>query len=350
MMGTRGPMSGPGDVMKLRRWGRRQFLHSSLILSSLGLVAGCGPIPPWQWLPAKVHRIGYLTATSGLESYDEAFRQALHALNYVEGQNLVIEFRFAAGRVDRMPDLVAELLGLEVEVLAVVASVAAVAAKAATSRTPIVFMGVADPVGTGLVASLAHPGGNLTGETTITPILAGKRLEQLQQTVADLSRIALVWDTANRAGPASVQETELAARTLGLEVQPFGVGTPADLESAFDSAAAAGASALIVILSPFMMANRFQIVDIANRRRLPVMYGAREFVEAGGLMAYAPNLLDVHRRAAAYVDKILKGAKPADLPVEQPTTFDFVINLKTAQALGLTIPQAVVQQATELVQ
>jgi len=300
----------------------------------------------------KVARIGVLAQGSSTDAphSGEAFRQGLHDLGYVEGQNIVLEYRWAEGRAERLPDLAVELVNLKVDVIVAGGTPAPLAAKHATRTIPIVMGGAGDPVGTGLVASLARPGGNVTGLSTLTPELGRKRLQLLKEVVPGVSRVAVLWNAANPYTLLLVRETEAAARTLGVQVQSLAVRGPDDFENALPAAIRGRAGALIVVDDPLTYLYRMRIVDFAARNRLPAMYGFREFAEAGGLMAFGANLADLYRRAATYVDKILKGAKPADLPVEQPTKFELIINMKTAKALGLTIPPSLLLRADQVVE
>jgi putative ABC transport system substrate-binding protein len=271
----------------------------------------------------------------------------LRELGHVEGQSVAIEYRFAE-RTDQLPAFAGELIGLKVDLLVAGGSEAVRAAKDATDTLPIVMTNSADPVTAGFVASLPRPGGNVTGLTQIAPQLAAKRLELLRETVSDLTRVAVLWNPGHPLTPVSFREVQAAASTLQLQLQSLAVREPAGLASAFEAATRERAGALVVLRDPFTVREMGQIVELAMKGRLPAMYETRDFVDAGGLMIYGPSLADLYRRAASYVDKILKGARPADLPVEQPTTFDLIINLKTAQLLGLTVPPAVLQQATEI--
>jgi putative ABC transport system substrate-binding protein len=334
------------------RVSRRRFVQGAGGVG-LGLVTGCGRLP-FQGQPPtpKVPTIGWLTLESpdsletGFVENFEAFRQGLAALGYVEGQNLVIEQRLTdqAGLRDAATDLVR----LPVDVLVTSGQPATLAAQAATSTIPIVMGAAGDPVGASLVASLARPGGNLTGVSAMSPQLSGKRLELLAQVVLGLQRVAFLWDALSPA--SSVQELQAATQTLGVRLQVLEIHDVAhDYEAAFAAAGAEQADALMVA-GGINNRNSARIVSLAARARLPAMYASSLFVRDGGLMAYGPDTLDLRRRAATYVDKIIKGTSPADLPVEQPMRFDFVINLKTAQALGLTIPPHVLLQATEVIQ
>jgi putative tryptophan/tyrosine transport system substrate-binding protein len=299
--------------------------------------------PPW--------RIGFLGAESPAVSrhFLDAFRHGLQDLGYVESQNISIETRWAEGHHDRFPALVAELVRLKVHVLLAISTPAALAAKQATQAIPIVFIG-GEPLSSGVVGSLARPGGNMTGlSLALGEAFAGKWLELLREAMPTIFQVAILWHPANPANVAYVNELKVSAQRLGVTLHPQGVQDPGQLENAFAAMATGQAQALIVLTDPLTVRYRNQIVALAATHRLPAMYGFREFVDAGGLMAYGSSVRAMCRRAASYVDKILKGAAPADLPVEQPTTFELVINLKTAQALGLTIPPTLLFQADEVI-
>ena len=302
--------------------------------------------------PAKVPRIGVLQTGSASVNrhFVDALRQGLREFGYVQGQNIVIEERWAEGRFDRLPALAGELVLLRVDLIVTAGTPAARAAKEATRTIPIVAVAVGDPVGTGLVASLARPGANLTGFADISVDLSAKRLEFLKNVVPTASRIAVLWNPAHPTNPLQLRETELAAQTLGLTLQPLEVRGADDFEHAFAAMVKGRAAALVVLADPITILHRGRLADLAAKNRLPAIYAFRELAEAGGLMAYGTNLPDLFRRAATYVDKILKGAKPADLPIEQPTKFELVINMKTAKALGLKIPQSVLIRADEVIQ
>ncbi len=302
--------------------------------------------------PAKVPRIGVLTPYSSRPLFViEALREGLRALGYVEGDNVVIEYRYAEERYERLPDLAAELVRLQVDVIFANSAPATHAAKQATSTIPIVMETLTDPVRAGFVTSLARPGGNITGVTGLAPELSGKRLELLTQAIPGVARVAILVNPANPNTPAVWTETESAGRALGVHLQRLEVRDPAQLDNAFAAMTSERADALLVLPDPMLLAQRNRIVDFAAARRLPAMYAdVREWMEAGGLMFYGPNLAANVRRAATYVDKILKGAKPADLPVEQPMTFELIINLKTAQALGITIPSLLLFRVDEVIQ
>jgi len=299
----------------------------------------------------KVPRIGYLSAISPSSDSTriEAFRQGLRALGYVEGKNVVIEYRYAEGKNDQLPDLATELVHLKVDVIVATSTLAARPAKAATKTIPIVALS-GDPVGTGLVASLARPGANVTGVTNLSPDLSGKRLELLKEVVPGITRIAVLWDTEGPVPILAFKETQEAAGVLGLQIQSLEVrGPKPDLEAAFKAAMKSRAGALLTIGNPLINRHRGQIVDRAGKNRLPAIYADRNFIDAGGLMFYGVDQSALGSRLAYYVDKILKGAKPAELPVEQPTKFELVINLKTAKQIGLTIPPNVLARADKVI-
>jgi putative ABC transport system substrate-binding protein len=305
---------------------------------------------------AKAPRIGFLGINwaASPPHLHGAFLQELRDLGYVEGRNVVLEYRDAEGKAERLPALAAELVALKVDVIVAGPTLAALAAKKVTGTVPIVFIGPSDPVGSGLVTSLARPGGNVTGlSAALSPELAGKCLEQLTQAVPGVSRIAVLWQPgagAERTERDTLKGAEVAARALGVRLQVAEARGPADIDRAFSHMAKARAGALIVFNTVMFLSERGRLVALAAKNRLPALYTFREFVDAGGLMSYGHNQADLNRRAATYVDKILKGARPADLPVEQPTKFDLVINLKTAKALGLTIPPALLQRADQVIE
>ena len=331
---------------------RRQFLESSVALVGGGLLSGCGVMPRQAQPAAKVPRIGFQSAGSPSANAARigAFRQGLRDLGYVEGENVVIEYRYAEQQLDRLGELAAELVRLGVDVIVTAAPSSTRAAKAATSTIPIVMAFDNDPIGNGFVASLARPGGNITGLSSLAPKISGKQLELLKEIVPGLAQVAVL-GTATLPSYAQLStELELAAGALGVQLQRLDVLGPEDFETRFRAAREPRADAVLVLASPILESHRTQVADLAAQYRLPAIYHVAEFVEAGGLMSYGASFIDLYRRAAVYVDKILKGSKPADLPVEQPTRFELVINLKTAQALGLTIPESVLQQATELIQ
>jgi putative ABC transport system substrate-binding protein len=322
---------------------------STLVLSGL-----FSPIAAEAPEVAKVARIGYLgTNLAAGRHLQEAFLQGLRDLGYVEERNLVIEYRDAEGKLDRLPALAADLVALRVDVIVAPSIGAALAAKQATKTLPIVFALVADPVGNGLVTSLARPGGNVTGVSNLSSELVGKRLELLKQAVPGVTRVAVLWQpgTADaRVQTDQLKEAEIAARALGMRLQFVEVREPADLDKALSDMAKARAGALTVLRdSVLLFTERGRVVELVAKNRLPAVYNAREFVAAGGLMSYAVSFPDLFRRSAVYVDKILKGAMPRDLPVEQPTKFELIINLKAARALGLRIPPSLLAQADQVV-
>ncbi len=283
----------------------------------------------------------------------KAFRQGLRDLGYIEGRNLMIEYRNAEGKLDRLPALAAELVALKVDVIVAGNTRAALAAKQSTRTLPIVFTNAADPVASGLVTSLARPGGNVTGLSNLSSELVGKCLEQLTHAVPGVSRVAVLWQPGGLGGRTDkdmLKEADLAARALGVRLQVVEARGPDDFDRAFSEMTRARAGALTVLSSTMFLVERRRLTDLAARHRLPTVFPFREGVDAGGLMSYGMDFPDLFRRAATYVDKILKGAKPGDLPVEQPTKFELVINLKTAKALGLTIPQSVLGRADEVIQ
>jgi putative ABC transport system substrate-binding protein len=319
-----------------------------LALCSL-LLAPCSSVQAQQ--PTKIPRIGFLLASSPSANAAriDAFRQGLRELGYVEGKSIVIEWRYAEGKLDRLPALAAELVRLKVDVIVTAASSITRAAKEATSTIPIVMASDPDPVSNGFVASLARPGGNITGLSTLAPELSGKRLELLKEIVPRLSRIAVLGTSTNPGNAQQLKETELAAEAFGMQRQYLDILGPKDIETAFREVSKGHADAVLVLVSPVLNSRRKQIVDLAIKNRLPAIYYAPEWLEDGGLMTYGVSYTDLYRRAAAYVDKILKGAKPADLPVEQPTKFELVINLKAAKQIGLTIPQSVLYRADKVI-
>ena len=301
--------------------------------------------------PTKVPRIGYLSALSQpTDSYRrEAFRQGLRDLGYVEGKNITIEYRYAEGKLDLLPDLAAQLVRLKVDIIVTQSTLDAYAARQSTSTIPILMTASGDAVGTGIVASLARPGGNVTGLTSLSRELSGKRLELLKEAVRGLSRVAVLWNAADPDKARDVEETQVQARTLGLELQSLGIRDPNDFEGAFQNAVRKRAGALLTLADSLTINHQSLIVYLAAKSRLPTMHEQREFVEAGGLMAYGPSVLGLFRHVATYVDKILKGRKPDDLPVEQPMKFEFVINLKTAKQIGLTIPPNLLVRANRVI-
>jgi putative ABC transport system substrate-binding protein len=318
-------------------------------VGALGLVAG-PPVVQAQ-PPAKVARIGVLTlAVAPSAPLAEAFRQELRVHGYVEGNNVAFEYRYAEGRADGLPALAAELVRLKLDVIVTESNVAALAAKHATRTIPIVMAIAGDPVEAGVVGSLARPGGNVTGLTLMHPELSGKRLQLLKEAAPKITRVAVIWNPTDPGAAVFLRETEGAARSLGLTLSAIEARAPADLDAAFKGVADTRPSAFFTLPGGMFQDNLRRILEFATKRRLPGVFPNRAFVEAGGLLSYGPNFAANFRRAAIFVDKILKGAKPADLPVEQPTRFELAINLKTAKALGLTFPPSVLIRADQVIQ
>ena len=329
--------------------GRRiQNLKWVGVFAVLVLLVGCAGMAEAQQ-PKKIPRIGLLAGGRGFGSAGDAFRQALRELGWIESQNIAIEYRLAEVNLDRLPQLAAELVRLKVAVIIADSDPAIRAAKQATKTIPVVCLAVGDPVREGFIASLARPGGNITGLASISAELSGKRLELLKEAVPKVSRVAVLWNLANSSNVLEFKETEVAARALGLKVQSLEVRGPDDFRGAFARAARDRANALIVVRDPLIDSDHFRILDFAIDNRLPSIHGETQFVEAGGLMSYGPSRVELFRHAAIYVDKILKGAKTVDLPVEQPTKFELVINLKAAKQIGLTIPPNVLARADRVI-
>ena len=322
-----------------------------VFVSTVGMGLLAAPLRLAAQQPKRVPRVGYLFSFTPAEAKHlwEACRQGLRELGYVEGQNIALEPRWADGGYERLPELAAELVRLNVDVIVSAATPASRAAKAVTSSIPIVIVAVADPVKVGLIASLARPGANVTGLSLFTSELSGKRLELLGQVAHAMPRVAILMNPDNQSNAVFLEETRVAAQRLAVQLQLLEARNPREIERVFD-AAGERAAALIVFDDPVLWSHRKQIVALAAKRRLPAIYGYSEFVDDGGLLSYGPDRVDQYRRTGVYVDKILKGAKPADLPVEQPTKFDLVINMKTVKALGLTIPPALRLQADRLVE
>ena len=316
----------------------------SVILIALGFPAGAQQAK-------KVPVIGFLggESSSFYAVRIDAFRQGLNELGYIEGKNIVIEYRYAGGKLDRLPALAKELVGAKPDVIVAATTPSVLAAKQATNTIPIVFVSIADPVASGLVASLARPGENITGLTVLVPELSGKRLELLKEAIPSVIRVAALWNPANPAQELVWKEIQAAAQELRLQLQSLEVRSANDFDIAFEAVLRERTQALIPSPEPLINTQLKRIVEFAAKNRLPAMYGGPEVVDAGGLMSYAPNHTDHYRRTATYVDKILKGTKPADLPVEQPTKFEFVINLKTAKQIGLTIPPNVLARADRVI-
>jgi len=304
-----------------------------------------------QAQPAKIPRIGYLSATSpsAVSARIEAFRQGLRELGYVEGKNIIIEWRFGEGKPDRLLALAAELVSLKVDIIVTAGQTVTRAAKEATKTIPIVMTNEGDPVGTGFVASLAQPGGNITGLSTLRPEISGKQLELLKEIVPRLSRVAVLGTSPVPGTAQALKEIELAARAFKLQLQYLDVLNPKDIETTFQAASNGRADAVLVLSSPVLNAHRKQVIALAVKSRLPAIYPQGDYMDAGGLMFYGPSITDLSRRAATYVDKILKGRKPADLPVEQPMKFEFIVNLKAAKQIGLTIPPNVLVRVDKVI-
>jgi putative ABC transport system substrate-binding protein len=330
----------PGAVMR-----RREFIR---LLSG---AAVAWPLATRAQQTARVPRIGYLAPTSDAGALNDSFRQGLRELGYEEGNNIVIEYRSAEGRFDRLRDLAAELVALKVDVIVAVVTQASLAAKDATTTIPIVMAAVSDPLGSGLVTSLQRPSANITGTGSMTSEVVGKSLQLLKETVPNLSRVAVLWNPDNAVFQAQMlKEADRAAGVLGLELKTFGARNVAEIDRAFTAITGENVGALLVLNDPTLIRHRAQIVTLVQRNRLPAVSGQREFAVAGGLMAYGTDIQILFRRAAVYVDKILKGAKPSDLPVELPTKFELIINLKSAEALGLTFPLALLGRADEVIE
>jgi putative ABC transport system substrate-binding protein len=303
--------------------------------------------------PGKVLRIGWLGGPTWetAQPFVRPFLQGLKDLGWVEGQNIIIEWRFGGGRAERLPDLAAELVRLRVDLIVVPSTPTALAAKNATTTIPLVTVGGNDPVGLGLVASLARPGGNITGLTgSLGPEIAGKQFELLKETVPKVSRVSVLWNPATPGNALALREAEVAAGALGVELQPLEARSLGDFDGAFAAMSAKRTGALLVLADVMFVTHQTRLAALGAKSRLPAMYAQREFVDDGGLMSYGARFSDNFRRAATYVDKILKGAKPADLPIERPTRFELIINSKTAKALGLTIPQSVLGRADQIIQ
>ncbi len=331
---------------------RRQFMLSAGV-TGLGLIAGCGPLPFQQPPPTavKVYRLGYLSGnnpTDGARNLD-LFRQALGELGYMEGQNLIIEYRWGEGSDVPLAEAAAELARLPVDLFVVTSTASVRSIRAATTTVPVVLSGGGDLVAAGLAASYAHPGGNVTGVTTLTTQLFGKRLQILKEAVHSISRVAVFHDAATSV-PFPIEAWRRDAQTLGLQVHALELHRPEEFDAVFEAAAREGADALLVPPGPLGSAHRARIIQLAAQLRWPAMYDQRLFVDEGGLMTYAASLTDRWRRAASHVDKILKGGSPAEIPIEQSTRFDFVVNLNTARELGITFPQEILLQVTEVIQ
>jgi putative tryptophan/tyrosine transport system substrate-binding protein len=334
------------------RWSRRQVVQGAGAMG-LGLLAGCGRLPfQAQAPPASLHRIGFLVPGSpdGTAPNLAAFQQGLREYGYTAGENIFLESRYAEERYERLPELATELVRLPVEVIVTQGTPVALAARQVTTTVPIVMATSGDPVESGLVASLARPGGNVTGLSLISPELSAKRLQLLREVVPGISRVAAIWNPANAATLLSLREMQAVAGSLAVQLQPVEVRGADELESAFDAITGEGADALTTMSDSLFFNHHARLAELAAKRRLPALFPEREFAVAGGLLTYGASGPGNFRRAAYYVDRILKGTSPADLPVERPMKFDLAINLRTAQALGLTIPPHVLLQATEVIQ
>ena len=333
----------------IRRITRFRFVYEAATLATcFGLLTVAGIVGAQQL--ASPRHIGILLVLWSPESKDaQAFRQGLLDAGYVEGRDVVIEWRSAAGDYERVPQLVADLVQRKVDVIVVDTTPAAQVAKRATSTIPIVMALVADPVGSGLVANLAHPGGNVTGLSVMLAELSAKRLQLLKETIPHLTRVAVLWNPATRWHPKVIEDLKAVAPSLSMELSFVGVRTPGEIGPAFSAVSRARAEALYIIPDAFFFTHRRTLLNLVSKARLPAIYWERDLADEGGLMSYGSNNSEIMRRSAGYVDKILKGAKPSDLPIEQPTKFEFVVNLKTADALGVTIPQSVLLRADEVI-
>jgi putative tryptophan/tyrosine transport system substrate-binding protein len=332
----------PKSKIVNRKW-------AGLVAFALAFVI-CGAVAPAQQ-PTKVHRIGILSPPSAsfISARLEPLRQRLRELGYIEGKNILVDYRYAEGKLERLPELAAELVQLKGDVIVTFSNTGILAAKKASATIPIVFGVASDPVGSGLVNSLARPGGNITGLSSNAADLDGKRLEVLKEAFPKVTRVAFIWQSGGPRGNRPLTELEVAAKALGVKLQSLEVRALDDFDSAFARAKRDGAQALIAATSPLLNTQQSQVLDFAAKNRLPAMYPTNEFVEAGGLMSYGANYTDLFRRAADFVDKILKGTKPADIPVEKPKTFEFVVNLKTAKQIGLTVSPTVLARADRVI-
>jgi putative ABC transport system substrate-binding protein len=331
----------PAREPNITNW-LRQFLIATVLLM---------PVPVQAQQPAKITRIGYLAAASFSVNAArvQAFRRGLRNLGYVEGKNIFIEWRSAEGKLDRLPALAAELVRLNVDIIVTGGQSVTRPAAEVTSTIPIVMTQDSDPVANGFVASLARPGGNITGLSTLVPELSGKKLELMKEIISKLSRVAVFGSSSSPSNAQSLREVDLAARAFKVQLQHLDVVNPSDIETAFRAASNGRAEGVLVLNSPVFVSHRTQIVDLAVKSRLPAIYSQSDFAEDGGLMTYGTSLTDLNERAAAYVDKILKGAKPADLPIEQPKKFELIVNLKAAKQIGVTIPPNVLARADKVI-
>jgi putative ABC transport system substrate-binding protein len=346
-----------GLLSNLMRWRpvwrratcRRGLTFIAVVISLLELAVIAAPLVPQAQAAGTIPRVGVIGEFPPTHPFIAAFRQGLRELGYIEGQSILVEYRNAQGALDRVPSFAAELIRLKVDILVVGGTMSAQLAKLQTTMVPIVFVTAGDPVSSGLVASLARPGGNATGMSILVPELSGKQLELLKAVVPQISRITILYNPLNPAAGPALNAAREAARVLAVELQVLEVRQPNEVPSAFSSLTGR-TGALLVLPDPVLGSELAQISKLAAQKRLPAMYLRREFAEAGGLLAYGPSFSDNYRRAATYVDKILKGAKPADLPVQQPIKFDLIINRRTAKALGLTIPQSLLLQADQIIE
>jgi putative ABC transport system substrate-binding protein len=334
---------------------RREFLAGTGAVAVAGfgvaLLAGSGHLASQTEVPRRVARIGFLSPLSPQTIGPVAwFDQGLRELGYVEGQNISVEYRYGEGQDERLPDLAVELVDLDVDVILALGTPAVQAAKNTTRTIPIVLLTGGNPVTTQLVASFARPGGNVTGISYLTGQLTAKRLELLKESIPSVVHVAVLWNPDSQSQVLDWDDLRAAAQVLRVQLQSLEVRVPRDLSDAFEAAASSGAEALLPLDSSLLNDNSLHIVDFAGKNRLPAMYAVKRFVDAGGLMSYGPNSPAYFRRAAYYVDRILKGTKPADLPIEQPMTFDFVVNMKTARELGITFPNEIMLQVTEVIQ
>jgi ABC-type uncharacterized transport system substrate-binding protein len=328
---------------------RRTFL-GTLVGSIVATGLRAAPLAAEAQPAGKVYRIGYLSDRLGPGAFEEAFLRGLRELGYVQGRSIIIEYRWAEGKVERLSALAAELISLQVDMIVTAGVPAAKAAKAATSTTPVVMATSADAVGDGLIASFARPGGNVTGISLFSRELSGKRLEVVKEAIPGITRVAVLFNTLNPSNPPQFRETEAAAERLGLKALPLDIRFPDGIEPAFAEAARSGARAVLIVSDSATITHRAQLGAAGLKYRLPTMFSNKAYLEGGGLMSYGPDIFEAFRHAATYVDKILKGAKPANLPVEQPERFELVINMKTAKALGLTIPQPLLQRADQVIE
>ena len=324
--------------------GRREFL------ATLGAAAAWPLASRAQQPIGKIRRLGVLLPGLRESSFGKAMRDRLRELGYTEGRDTILETRWAEGKPERLTELAAELAGLKLDAIVAFSTPAAIAARNATATIPVIFLYVGDPVGAGVVPSLARPGGNATGISLLATELATKRLEILLEVAPKISRVAMLWNDSNPGMVLRARESQDAAPKLGVTIESVGVHDLINFDSAFATIESGGIDALLTLVDPFTSQHRKRIVDFAARRRVPAIYESGEFVESGGLICYGPNLVAIEHRAAEYVDKVFKGAKPADLPVEQPTKFEMLVNMKTAKALGLSIPQSVMLRADQLIE